>query len=197
MLRGGAGHARNVIRASIVLLLSHGVVMAQAASPCDPATNAKEVAEARKAIDQYNTVVNLIERSRLPVPEKLAKAMKVLNRFATAAEIGVNFGEAAGQADYEVQRIMADKHALCATVHEDSRDACDIRVEETKILRALDYTLNWSNPGSVIRRGISRSLGFDCDTEKDLGGVSVDVDVKGSPADLSDVRSKVLEMDTE
>ena len=184
----------NVIRMSCcAFLLITGVIEARAAGPCDPATNAKAVAEAREGIDKIKKVVSQLRSSGLPIPKGLANAMTVLNRFATAADMGVDVAEAAGQADYEVQKIVANKYSLCEG-DDDEKFVCYAKIDHVWMARNVNAVLNWDNPGSVVRRTVEKWLGAKCDKDDDLGGVSVNVDVEGTPADLSDIRKKVLQI---
>jgi len=132
-----------------------------APSPCDPATNAEAVREAREGTDRIKKFVKSLQSSGLPVPSGLAVAMKTLNKFTTAADMGVDLAEAAGQADYEVRKIVANKYALCEG-DEDEKFICYAKIDRQWQARNVNAALNWNNPGSVVRRAVAKWLGAKC-----------------------------------
>jgi hypothetical protein len=140
------------------------------AAKCDPATNAKAVAEARQGIERLNNFMLAIRGMGVPVPPSLST---VIDRLTHAVEVGVDLAEAAGQVDYQVQKIVANKHALCDLAFPDDGDrwACYARVDSQWQARNVNAVLDWNNTGSLIRRAAAKWLGSKCDRNNEASGV--------------------------
>src|SRR5262249_15424373 len=128
------------------------------AAKCDPATNAQAVAEARQGIERLRNFMSAIKDLGVPVPPTLSTA---IDRMTRAVEMGVDLGEAAGEVDYEVTRITANKHALCdlSTPDDDERFVCYARIDRQWQARNVNAVLDWNNTHSVIRRAVDKWTG--------------------------------------
>ncbi|MER9105743.1 hypothetical protein NKH95_17570 [Mesorhizobium sp. M0848] len=129
-----------------------------APSACDPASNAKEVAEAREGIKQYQKFLDVLKSSGLPVPPTL---QALGNKFGESVEMGVDLAEAAGQVEFELQEIRKNKYSLCAQFDDNEDGVCWAKVDRLWQARNVEAVLS-SNPGSVVRRAVSKWLGNTC-----------------------------------
>lgn len=116
---------------------------------CDPATNARLVAEARQSLQQFKDAMKVLRMSGIPIPSALSAAA---TRVAMATEMGVDLAEAAGQADFHLQKIVKDKLSMCATLDESEVSVCEARVLRGWQQYSLDAVLGIKNPASMIRR---------------------------------------------
>jgi hypothetical protein len=178
---------------SLVLVhlpLGYGGALAQR---CDPATNAQAVAEARQGIEQLNGLTGAIRNLGIPVPPRLLNAV---NRLSQAVEMGVDLGEAAGEADYQVQQIVANAHSICDQSYSESDDrfVCYATVDRQWQNRNANAVLNWNNAGSVVRRAAAKWAGSRCDRNEEAHGIRVDPASVGTKKDLSGVRQDVLRL---
>jgi hypothetical protein len=98
---------------------------------------------------------------------------------------GVDVGEAAGQVDYQVQGLVANKEKLCEAAGEDEEWICKAKVARQWQARNLEAVLNWNNVGSVVRRVAAKWAGNGCAQPR---GVRVDVAPTGQTNDLSGLR---------
>ncbi len=178
--------SRGRVLPAIALALLALSVRAGAVDPCDPATNAAAVAEARQAIGQINDFMGAIRSLGLPVPPQLVAATQ---RLTSAIETGIDIGEAAGQVDYQVQQIVARKEKLCEAAGEDEEWPCKARIARQWQARNVDAVLNWNNTGSVVRRLAATWTGSRC---RQPNGVRVDVRPTGHDSDLSRLGRDVL-----
>ncbi|TPI85482.1 hypothetical protein [Mesorhizobium sp. B2-8-9] len=128
------------------------------ATPCDPATNAATVKEARDALDKVGKFITQIRAMGLQVPATFTGAVSTMEHAANA---GVDLGEAAGQVDYEVQQIVKDKKKLCVD-NTEGEAACEARIDRQWQQRNVQATLDWSNTHSVFRRVVDKWAGNHC-----------------------------------
>lgn len=115
---------------------------------CDPSTNADRVREAREASDKADQLNKMLALAGLQPPPLLKKA---IDRYTVAFNAGIDIAEAAGQADFELQKIAKDRKILCALGDQDEVAVCEAKVDR---LRWGDprAAIDWSNAGSVFRR---------------------------------------------
>lgn len=123
---------------------------------CDPATNAAAVKEARSGLDKVDKFIAQLRSLGLPVPSTLVSAV------THAASAGVDLGEAAGQVDAEVQKIVNDKTKLCSGLTEGAAEECEARVPRQWQQRNVEVTLDWKNTHSVLRRVVAKWTGHRC-----------------------------------
>jgi hypothetical protein len=196
---------RAAICAAVVLALSC-TGSAAAAPKCDPATNAQAIAEAREGLEKIRNFMSALGTLGVPVPTPLSNAV---DRFGHAVEMGIDLGEAAGEADFQVQQIVSNRHRLCdlSTPDEDERWICYARIDRQWQARNVNAVLNWENTGSVIRRAVNKWMGSRCDRSEEVSlpdrsegsprdprGVRIDVAPVGTTKDLSGVREDVLRL---
>jgi hypothetical protein len=174
----------------LCLILADGPALA---ARCDPATNAQAVAEARQGIERLNNFMSAIQGLGVPVPPTLSAAV---DRLTRAAAMGVDLAEAAGEVDYQVQQIVANKHALCDLASPDDGDrwVCYAQIDRQWQARNVNAVLDWGNTGSVIHRAVDKWLGSKCERDDNANGVRLNVTPTGSPRDLSDLRRDVLRL---
>lgn len=161
---------------------------------CDPATNAAAVAEARQALEKMNKWISATKLLGFAVviPPLLSGAIDRLNSGLDAMKMGVDLAEAAGQADNQVLRLVADKRRLCdVSSPEDGGAVCLATIERQWMVRNVNAVLNWDNPGSVIRRAVDKWLGSKCDP-KDAKEVCVNQCRDDMDKDKSEAKCKLL-----
>lgn len=139
-----------------ITLLALGAVLMAALSAtgragsdrCDPATNADRVREAREALDKVDQLNKMLSLAGLQPPPLLKKA---IDRYTAAVNAGIDIAEAAGQTDFELQKIAKDRKILCALGDQDEEAICEAKIDR---LRWGDprAAIDWSNAGSVFRR---------------------------------------------
>lgn len=141
------------------------IMVSPACAACDPATNEQSIIEARGAIERYRNSFRFLKSIGLPVPLTVEKLVNVL---VGAVEKGIDFGEAAGEVDANLQEIVAQQDRLCdlSYVEEGARWACYARVASLWQARNVPGVLDWNNTGSLVRRAAKKWLGSRCDRAK-------------------------------
>jgi hypothetical protein len=151
-----------------------------------PPSVRESVDRTRARTEAVNIFIDSVKKAGLPVSRTLLSKVSAMNQ---AVEMGVDVGEAAWEAEAEVKRVVANKKLLCADLAEEAI-VCEARIERQWQARAVNYTLNPENEGSVVSRTLKKWFGAD----EDLGGINLDVKPEGTEADLGSVRQKVLEL---